>query len=438
MSVPSRLAVGLFSLSIVLLVAACGGSGNSLPGSGSDSQVGSPNVAPQPTAIASESAAAVSAFVDSVGVNVHNGYGSTPYGEDPARISALVKHLGVHHLRDGTYPDQTALCTLDQQYAAAGVHFDFIVSPAESNAQLSAWQSCSAPAAQTYEPYNEYDQSGDPNWVSVLQAADRQVYAFSHGLGLTMPGPALTSEASYAAVGPVTADAGNMHDYFGGYNPGNPGYGSTDKFGTYGSLAYNVAVAQQTTGTAPMWSTETGYGDAPGTQAYVPAVTKMHYEMRTLLDHWNAGVARTYLYELVDEGGGSFGSYGLVNAKTTPKPVFVAIAALLRNLSTKESVPGTLHYTLTVGTAVEHTLLEKRTGSFVLAVWEETSEWNTNTHQPIAVTPQPVTLTFPKAPHSISLTTFADSGTPATQVLKTGTSVSLSVDGGVSLVNISL
>ena len=389
----------------------------------------------RPTA---QAAAAATAFVDSVGVNVHNGFYGTPYGDEPTRVAKLVAELGVHHLRDGTYPGQNNLCTLSQTYAAAGVYFDYIVSPAETDTQLNSWQSCTAPSAEAYEGYNEYDLSGDPNWVTDLQAAQQQIYSFGSGLGLPVIGPSLTSEADYGAVGSVPANNGNMHDYFAGRNPGTSGWGGQDQFGVYGSLAYNIAVAQQTTGQAPMWSTETGYGDQPGIAYSVPAVTKMHYELRTLFDQWNAGVPRTYLYELVDQGGGDFGSYGLVDAKTRPKPAFHVLAALLKHLSVADSAPASLSYTLTAASSVEYTLLATHHGSFVLAVWDEVPEWDPVTDQPITVYPQPVTLTFAETPRKISVTTFAATGRPSVQEMSPQSSVSLDVDGGVSLVDITM
>jgi hypothetical protein len=72
------------------------------------------------------------------------------------------------------------------------------------------------------------------------------------------------------------------------------------------------------------------------------------------------GVPRTYLYELVDQGGGDFGSYGLVDAATQPKPIFHALAALLARLSVKNSAPASLDYALTAGSTVDSTLLATR------------------------------------------------------------------------------
>ena len=385
-----------------------------------------------------EAAAAASSFVDSIGVNVHNGYSASPYGREPERIAKLVAELGVRHLREETSPGQTKLCGLDRRYAASGVHFDFIVSPGETDAQLRGWQSCSAPAAEAYEGYNEYDLSGDPNWVTALQAAQRQVYAFGSGLGVTVVGPSLTTEKAYASLGTVPADTGNMHDYFSGHSPDSAGWGDKTRFGIYGSPAYFIAVARQTTGPAPMWSTETGYGDAPKGRWSVSALTKMHYELRTLFEHWNAGVRRTYLYELLDEGNGDFDSYGLVDATLAPKPAFVAVAALLRHLAGAGSKAAGVDYSLTAPPAVEHTLLALRPGRFVLALWNDSPEWDPRIAKSVYVDPEPVTLTFRHVPHALSLTTFASSGEPIARALASESSVSFAVDGGVSLLDLTM
>jgi hypothetical protein len=385
-----------------------------------------------------ESAVAASLFVDSIGVNVHNGYSASPYGREPERVAKLVAELGVRHLREETSPGQTRLCALDKRYAASGVHFDFIVSPGETDAQLREWQACSAPAAEAYEGYNEYDLSGEPNWVSVLRAAQRRVYAFGSRLGLTVVGPSLTTEKAYAGLGTVPADAGNMHDYFSAHSPDSAGWGDKTRFGIYGSPGYFIAVARQTTGTAPVWSTETGYGDAPEGPWSVSALTKMHYELRTLFEHWNAGVRRTYLYELVDEGNGDFGSYGLVDSTLAPKPAFVAVAALLRHLAGSESKAAGVDYALTASPAVEHTLLALRPGRFVLALWNDSPEWDPRNARPMHVDLESVTLTFRTVPHALRLTTFSASGEPIARALASERSVSFAVDGGVSLLDLTI
>jgi hypothetical protein len=424
----ARIRSAAFLVALVVAGAACSGTGSA------GSRLGAAPLGHR--ARPAEAASSSQAFVDSIGVNVHFGDANDPYGQQPQRIAALIAKLGVHHLRDGTFPGEANLCALDQAYAANGVFFDFIVSPGEADSQLSQWQACSQPAADAYEGYNEYDLSGDPNWVADLQAAQQQIWSFARGVPALVTGPALTTESAYGEVGPVPANEGNMHDYFAGRNPGTPGWGGTDGFGTYGSMAYDIAIAQQTTGGAPMWATETGYGDQPGTPYYVPPATKMRYTLRTMLLHWNAGVARTYVYELLDEGGGSFGSYGLVDAATQPKPAFYAVSALLAHLASKNATSADLNYQLEAGSSIDHTLLAKSAAHFVLAVWQEVPEWDPNTDQPLPVYPQPVSVSFPNAPRKLSITTFSDAGLPATQRVPPQTTLNLNVDGGVTLVDI--
>jgi hypothetical protein len=370
-------------------------------------------------------------------VNVHLGNISTLYGRKPELISKLLTELGVHHLRDSTYPDQDDRCAQDAHYGARGIYFDYIVTPGETDAQLQAWQSCSAPSADAYENYNEYDESHDPNWIAVLQAAQQQIDAFVPGTGAISLGPALTSEADYGAVGPLVAGGGNMHDYFAGRNPGTAGWGATDGFGTYGSLAYNIAIAQQTTGSAPMWATETGYGDAPGSQYALPPAIKMHYTLRTLLEHWNAGVARTYFYELVDEDQGDFGSYGLANDRGEPKPAFTALAALLAHLDGRGSQPARLDLTIDALSSVHHALFAKGDGTFVLALWQEVQEWNPLLERAMRVVPLPATISLDSRPHALTRTIFGPDGVPASHSLRTSAHFSLSIDGGVTLLDIA-
>jgi hypothetical protein len=416
-------------------LAGCSGGGSTPSGTTHAS-----SASPTPAATASpqgETGGAATAFAASVGVDVH--MSTQTYAQNPAAVAALVAQLGVRHLRDSTFPGQQNMCALFQSYAGNGVRFDFIVTPGETDAQLQSWQSCSAPAAEAYEGYNEYDLSNDPNWPQTLRTAQQQIYAYAHGIGLPAVGPALISGGDYGEVGPVPADYGNFHDYFAGRNPGNPGFGGTfPPFGTYGSLAYDMNIARQTTGQAPLWSTETGYGDAPGSIDPVPPVTKMHYSLRTLFLHWNAGVPRTYFYELLDENNGDFGSFGLATPQLQPKPAFYAISNLLAHLAGSQTTTAALPYSLTAPSTVDHTLLTRSPTQFTLALWEEVPEWNPVTNQLIAVTPQAVTLNFATRPQAVSVTTFNTQGQTSTATQTPAASLTLRVDGSPSLVDITI
>jgi hypothetical protein len=388
-----------------------------------------------------EAPRAADAFVDSAGINVHLAFGATLYATNFSLIAALLTGLNVRHIRDGAAIGQTSICLELQRLGAAGVHLDLITSPQLTMAQLGAYLGCTASAVDAVEAPNEYDSSGDPNWVSTLRAYQAPLYNAVKALG-TLPviAPSLTTEADYASVGSLAqwCDNGNMHDYFAGRNPGTSGWGATDGFGTYGALSWSIGSSGQESGNEAIVSTETGYSEAVDTYA-VPAATKARYTMRVLLEHWNAHVARTYIYELADEGGTPFSHYGLVDASGNAKPAYTA----MKNLLAHYADPGTaaalspLAYTISAPASVHHTLLEKRNGTYVLTLWNEVPEWDPNALAPIAVAPQAVTLAFTSTPSALAMTTFADSGTVTTAALASRASIALSVTGSPTIIDIT-
>lgn len=187
-----------------------------------------------------------------------------------------------------------------------------------------------------------------------------------------------------------------------------------------------------------MYVTESGYGDAPGSSYAVPAATKARYLMRTLLENWNAGVTRTYLYELVDNGGGDFGSYGLTDANGTVKPAYSAVKNLLAHLNDQGTsiAPGSLAYTMTAPAQVHHALFQKRDRSFVLALWLEAPEWDPNGNRAVAIVPQPVLLAFGRSPSSLRTTVFDDGGNAATSSLTPAGALTISVGASPVLLDI--
>jgi hypothetical protein len=390
----------------------CGGGGNApapLP----------PNVAGATSATAvvagpGESPRSADAFVDAAGVNVHLAYSGTLYGNGTI-VTSVLAALGVRHIRDGTAPTQSPACTQYARFAAAGIHLDLITSPSLDRSALNSWISCLGPSLEAIEGPNEYDASGDPNWAAVLESYMQVLNATAKPA--VVIAPVLVSEEHALAVGSLASSVsdGNMHDYFAGRNPGTSGWGGTDAYGTYGSLAFNMQLAGITSGNKPVIATETGYSDSADQYA-VPAATKARYIMRALLEHWNAGVVRTYLYELIDEGGEPFSHYGLVDAAGTPKPAYTALKNLLARLSDPGGATtlAPLDYTIAAPSFVHHTLLQKRNGAYALVLWVELPEWDPNQSAPIAVAPQSVKLVFAHAPASAAATVFGDGGDVST------------------------
>jgi hypothetical protein len=128
----------------------------------------------------------------------------------------------------------------------------------------------------------------------------------------------------------------------------------------------------------------------------VSEVVNGKYIPRLLLEYFNRGASRSYLYELVDEGTPSSNrenSFGLVRNNGTPKPAFTALKNLLALLADPGPgfVPGRLSYTLSGDlTAVHTTLLQKRNGTFYLALWLEVPSTD-------ALQTRSLTLSFPVA-----------------------------------------
>lgn len=356
------------------------------------------------------------AFVDSVGVNVHLGFLGTLYSNNFGQVLSLLHGLGVRHVRDGIVLGESFICDEYQQLAGDGIHVDDVTSPGMNQQTIAQWGPCAGSALEAVEGPNEYDLSGDPNWGSVDVATQQYLYPAVKGAApaVTVYGPAVTTSGAYGALGDLSnaEDDGNMHDYFAGRNPGNTGWGSSDQFGTYGSLAWNLAVAQQASRSKPIVATETGYSDATGVTNYVPPATMGRYEMRTLLEHWMAGVKRTYLYELVDMTNDAYVGFGLTDPNGNPKPAYTAIQHLLAHLSDPGSSFTTtpLSYGVGAPAGVQHVLLQKRNGTYELLIWVEASEWNPITSSATAVSPQPVTLTFLKSPTSVTATTIGEDG----------------------------
>jgi hypothetical protein len=437
---------------LTVALAACGGGGRSgvLPNAGvvADSGLAADDTALVPasaaarTASRTEMARRAADFVDSVGVNVHLGYYWTLYGDNTA-VQNLLAGLGIRHIRDGMSPGWTNLCSAFSQLASHGIRSDFIVGSWMSPTDITTWDSCTGRTADAYEGLNEWDISHpatDTNWPQTDASVQQQLYSTVKATRrITVVAPSLTSQSAYAALGSVaaTSDVGNAHVYFAARNPGTIGWGGGNAFGVYGSLRYDLAVARQTTGTKPMYATETGYGDTSDT-VYVPPATKARYTLRTLLETWNARVVRTYLYELVDEGGGYFGSYGLTDGSGNVKPAYVAVKNLLAHLSDpgRPVVLGSLAYTLAAPAQVHHALFEKRDGSFVLALWLEVSEWDPNANVPIAVAPQSTAVTFGRVPSMLRATSFDDGGNVTTQALAPSGVLTLSVGGSPTLLDI--
>jgi hypothetical protein len=368
------------------------------------------------------------AFVDSIGINTHLSYGE--YSNFSLVFSRL-QSLGIRHIRDGADLG-TNVCDKMKQLAAAGIRTDSITNPSESSSVLTNWANCLGSALESYEGPNEYDLSGDSNWVQTLRDYQQNVLWPMRSASIpVILGPTVTSQNAWTALGDLSnyLDYGNVHDYFASFNPGTPGWGDWDSCGRYGAMTWNMCLAQRTSGNKPIVSTENGWDEALVSAA--PAV-KARYIVRDYLEHWNAGIKHMYLYNMLDDGGQK---YGILDAGLNPRIAYAMLGQFVAHLSDPGTTFNPAPLPLTINGDVHHLLMGRRDGSYQLALWVEAQEWDLNTGTVNNAPPVSVSLQFGQAPSSVAATTYHDSGNPVTTTLDPA-NAALSVDGHVTVVDI--
>jgi hypothetical protein len=333
-----------------------------------------------------ETAQSADAFVDSVGVDVHLHFTDTPYASF-AGVETALKGLGVRHIRDGLI-DTTWTPYYDRlnELGRLGIKSALITSPSESDTVLAGYPRRVPDSFEAYEAPNEYDQRHGLGWAATLNSFMARLYGAVKSDPITsrfpIIGPSLTRADSFPKVAESARffDYANLHNYFGGRNPGTPGWGGNG----YGSFAWNLVLAREAWPGKPIITTETGYINDLSNQQGIPEDVSGKYLPRLLLEQWMHGIQRTYLYELLDLGNKERfrdNSFGLVHSDFTPKAGYSAIQALLQLFSD----PGPafkldqLNFSLSGDLAnVHHLLLEKRNGTFYLVLWVEQPGYDVN------------------------------------------------------------
>jgi hypothetical protein len=349
-------------------------------------------------------------FVDSIGVNIHTPFSDTPYVSDFEGVRGRLDELGVRHVRDVLFPDRPDQYERLDELAAAGIGTTLVIgSPAEPAGTREGLLEIAADDLEgidALEGPNEYSTYTpfDPEWKAHLITYQRALYEEAKAdpalASLPVVGPSIVHN-DQAALGDIAADLdfGNIHSY-----PfGNP----PDKLGAA------IAKAEFNSGPKPIMATETGYHTAlkwEGEHPPVDEATMATYMPRLFLEYFRWGIVRTFSYELLDEfpdpdGEDSESNFGLVRHDLTPKPAFEALRNAIRIFEDPgpSFTPGALDYTLSEGgveiagpesTGLHKVLLQKRDGSFYLALWRTSSVWDPATGQAVAAPAQPLEITI--------------------------------------------
>ncbi|MEL6138161.1 MAG: hypothetical protein AAFR42_12230 [Cyanobacteria bacterium J06628_6] len=361
-------------------------------------------------------------LVDTIGVNTHLHYTDTIYDQFDSLIKPRLLDLDIRHVRDGayTYPGvnrDTFYYQRLRELAAEGIEFNLITRSLDTEfnnptnySLLDDIYRWSDQSIASFEGVNEPDLQGINGWIAATRQGQQQLYQavnadplISH---LPVIGPSVVGPEARDRLGNLTAytDYGNIHNYWGGRPPETQGWGANG----YGSLAWNLEEARKVSGPDPVISTETGWQDGQHpSQPPLNETVVARYLPRLFLTHFNARIDRTYLYELVDQGGEQF---GLLNADGSPKPAYRSLKNLIDLFEDPDSqfTPAPLPLGLTGETEdVYHTLLQKSDGTFYLALWIGQSTEPDETNIP----DQRVTLDLPHNLRSATTVyTFLDNG----------------------------
>jgi hypothetical protein len=131
----------------------------------------------------------------------------------------------------------------------------------------------------------------------------------------------------------------------------------------------------------------------------VPEDVAAGYTLRTFLEHFRAGVARTFIYELVDEGSSQTDpekSFGLLRSDLSEKPAATALRRLLGVVGRPQPVGDDARWLdITVGPGVEQLLLQRGPDEYQLILWQAASTWDISARTRTPVAARPVAVTLP-------------------------------------------
>jgi hypothetical protein len=337
-------------------------------------------------------------FTNSIGINTHLDFGVTAYSNVSVVEAALI-YLGVKQVRDAM--QFTNSPTLFAQVAAAtGIKYDLFLPPgteADLVGDLADVKQLRVSDFLSVEGRNEPDlfgpgfQQGIADQVTLFQFARQNL----PGIPVIQESFAGLPDYTNAGDQSAYADYGNAHTYFGTGN--NPGLG--DWIGTLNGYAL------QATPGKPVIITESGYYTTGSTTDphSVDLTVQAKYTLDLVLDAYQAGDVKTYLYELLDQrsgDGNSQDNFGLFNSDGTPKPAATAVRNLLTLLADAESGAsvfqvGAMTYSLAgLPSGGNSFLMEKSDGSYWLAVWHDARLSGPVTPSDTTVLPSPISINF--------------------------------------------
>lgn len=379
---------------------------------------------------APEKARPADAFVETIGVGSRFDWIRNDKNLDKAKNA--LRQLGIRYVRAGYLPEggDPVAYTRDMKQMALDLNIKVCLSlgwngRAQMTEAVNRWTSAPSPV-YALEGINE--GFGRPDWGSRdwENALDVQKFLWELGrpknleiYSWTLGGPAGFYWAMPREADKYTTHV-NVHPYHWYTNP--HGRGNTKMNGLWQNTetpenAGTIATARNAwmhNPSKPIVSTEFGWGldTLLGNYVGVSEEVQAKYLTRALLENFNAGLERGYIYSLFRHND----DFGIANTNGTLRPSGRAIAALIaltgeqRRGVSANTAAGSLGYSLRVDSGIKtvdnrevrddeihHTLLQKKDGRFLLILWADKDSQNGDT------APEPATLTLAAGAKSVRI-----------------------------------
>lgn len=340
----------------------------------------------RPTAPTTPQPMTAAAFINTIGVDTHTSTGAGNYWNIPDVLADL-KYLGISNVRDGDNGSLTNLITMAQ----AGIKFDFLMAGggAITTAHIQG----------EFTVINEVSKAVPGSVAAVEGANEINNFPITYnGVG-GMQGAIDLQEAIYSMAHADTSLPNVSVYYFTGYTAGpdpatTPGLANYDNQHPYPQdgepplqwVSRTTALTNESPATGPAVYTETGYSNTGTFGANIGLQGQAAYTLDLLMDDAAQGVARTYLYELMEEGDG----LGLFTTSNSPTPAATAIHNLTSILADSGTVPASAKaasFSVSNLPSDGHDMaLIKSTGATDIIVWAEPQITPTNPGPTVDVT----------------------------------------------------
>lgn len=339
-------------------------------------------------------------YARSFNINTHYSHGGSTYQTLPQAVQLAI-NLGVHSVRDrlkinnaGT-PSSTEQISAFRELQAAGVKIHSTVGELGDSRDrivqyLDAMRNLGGPQMfASIGGVNEPNKGHPAGWVQDTVNHQCRIWNNSADLrsaGVDVVGPSLydqggSPEADFQALADAGIGAcmshGDFHRYPRGTVPTN-------------GLAERVEWSSIMSGGKPTYATETGYNTATWItdrgNPVSPAVQGI-YLPRAMAEFFKAGVAKTFVYSLLDDPTLSDdweSEWGIVEPDGAPKPAYKALKYIAGLVKTAPQYPGTVKLTgdvtMPADSDMKYQILNAETKHYIL-VWRDVTADTTTTSQ---------------------------------------------------------